>query len=69
MIRINKYIASSGNYSRRSAEQLILDKKVTLNGKVVTDLSTQVDEHNDTVAINGKAINPINKTIALNNKL
>ena len=47
MIRINKYIASSGNYSRRSAEQLILGKKVTLNGKIVTDLATQVDERND----------------------
>ena len=63
MIRINKYIASSGNYSRRSAEQLILNKKVTLNGKVVTDLATQVDERNDTVAINGKSINPIKKLI------
>jgi len=63
MIRINKYIASSGNYSRRSAEQLILDKKVTLNGKVVTDLATQVDERNDTVCVNGKNINPIKKMI------
>lgn len=63
MIRINKYIASAGTYSRRGAEQLILDKKVTLNGKVVTDLGAQVDEHNDTVAILGKPINPINKKI------
>ena len=63
MIRINKYIASSGTYSRRSAEELIKQKKVTLNGKVVTELSTQVDEFNDTVSINGKPINPINKKI------
>lgn len=63
MIRINKYIASSGTYSRRSAEELIRQKKVTLNGKVVTELSTQVDEFNDTVSINGKPINPINKKI------
>lgn len=63
MIRINKYIASAGTYSRRGAEQLILDKKVTLNGKVVTDLGAQVDEKNDTVAVNGKPINPINKKI------
>lgn len=63
MIRINKYIASSRNYSRRSAEQLIKDRKVTLNGKTVTDLGTQVDEFNDAVAINGRTINPINKKI------
>ena len=63
MIRINKYIASSGTYSRRSAEELIKNKKVTLNGKVVTDLATQVDEFNDSVTINGKPINPINKKI------
>lgn len=63
MIRINKYIASCGNYSRRTAEQLIIEKKVTLNGKVVTDLATQVDPNNDSVSINGKTINPINKKI------
>ena len=63
MIRINKYIASGGTYSRRSAEELIKNKKVTLNGKVVTDLATLVDENNDTVAINGKNISPINKKI------
>lgn len=63
MIRINKYIASCGSYSRRSAEELIKNKKVYLNGKVVADLSTQVDEHNDTVSINGKTLNVINKKI------
>lgn len=62
-MRINKYIASTGGYSRRSAEKLILDGCVTLNGKVVTNLATDVNEKKDKVAINGKTANPINKKI------
>lgn len=63
MIRINKYIAMGGTYSRRSAEELIANKKVFLNGKLVTNLATMVDENNDTVTIEGKPVSPINKKI------
>ena len=33
-MRINKYIASCGVASRRKAEEIILDGRVTVNGKV-----------------------------------
>ena len=34
-VRVAKLISNSGFTSRRSAERLILDKKVTLNGKII----------------------------------
>ena len=37
-MRINKYIAHAGVASRRKAEELIKEGRVTLNGKTVTEL-------------------------------
>ena len=39
-MRINKYIAHAGVASRRKAEELIKEGRVTLNGKTVTELAT-----------------------------
>lgn len=55
-MRINKYIASCGICSRRAAEELILDGKVKVNGKVVKELATEIDEYNDTVTLDGRKI-------------
>ena len=41
-IRINKYIASCGICSRRSAEEYVLNGRVKINGQVVTSLSATV---------------------------
>ena len=41
-MRINKYIAHAGVASRRKAEELIKEGRVTLNGKTVTELATIV---------------------------
>ena len=38
-MRINKYIASCGVASRRKAEEIILDGRVTVNGNLVTELA------------------------------
>lgn len=62
-MRINKYIALCGIASRRAAEQLILDSKVKVNNKVVTQLATDIDEENDTVTIDGNKIAPISRMI------
>ena len=55
-MRINKYIASCGIASRRKAEEIILQKRVKVNGKVVEELSFNIDENNDTVEIDGVQI-------------
>lgn len=62
-MRINKYIASCGIASRRASEQYILDGKVKVNNKTVTDLATDIDEFNDTVTVEGQKIQPAARQI------
>jgi 23S rRNA pseudouridine2605 synthase len=67
MERLQKVIANSGITSRRKAEQLILDGKVKVNGKVVSALGTQVSS-NDKVEVNGILIEKQEKVYYLLNK-
>ena len=53
--RINKFIASCSEISRREAEKKILEGKVKLNGKVVTELGISVSAK-DKVELNGKVL-------------
>ena len=55
MERINKYIASCGICSRRKAEELVLQGRVSINDKTVVDLATQVSDE-DIVKIDNKEI-------------
>lgn len=55
-MRINKYIASCGVASRRKAEELINEGRVKVNGKIINELSFQVDENNDRVEVDEKLI-------------
>lgn len=52
-MRINKYLATCGVASRRKSEEMILDGRIKINGTVIYDLSTQVDETNDVVEVDG----------------
>ena len=52
MERLQKVIAHAGVASRRKAEQLILDGKVTVNDKVVRELGTKVSAR-DKVEVEG----------------
>ncbi|MDD2482193.1 MAG: 23S rRNA pseudouridine(2604) synthase RluF [Lutispora sp.] len=65
-MRINKYIAESGACSRREADKLIEEKRVTINGKIC-ELGTVV-ESGDQVCIDGDPIGKKKKKvyIALN---
>lgn len=56
--RLQKLIAQAGIASRRNAEKLIADGKVTVNGKTVTELGTKADIEKDHIKVNGKLINP-----------
>ncbi|NLO18419.1 MAG: rRNA pseudouridine synthase [Ignavibacteria bacterium] len=54
-IRINKFIASSGYCSRRKADELITDGRVSVNGKIIIELGTILKE-SDIVKIDGSEI-------------
>lgn len=62
-MRINKYIASCGVCSRRKAEEFVLQGKVKVNGKVIANLATDIDETNDTVIVDGQKITPVSRFI------
>jgi len=53
--RLNKFISHNSNYSRREADKLIEEGRVTINNKVVTNLATKVTS-NDIVKIGKKLI-------------
>jgi 23S rRNA pseudouridine2604 synthase len=55
-IRINKYLSEVGFCSRREADRLIQQSKVTINGKIAF-LGDQVDDQ-DKIKVNGRPINP-----------
>ncbi len=61
MERIAKTIARSGLCSRREAERLILEGKVTVDGTQIDSPALNVDENN-IVAVNGKIINQKEET-------
>lgn len=64
-MRINKFIASSTSFSRRKADELIMQGKVFLNGKRVQNLGINIDPIKDIIKISEKNINPKNKNIYL----
>jgi 23S rRNA pseudouridine2605 synthase len=54
--RLQKIIAHAGFASRREAETMIRDGRVTINGRVVTELGTKADAASDHIKVNGKLI-------------
>lgn len=55
-IRLQKFLSNSGVCSRRNAENLIVDGKVSVNGKIVTELGTKVNPEKDEIFCNGKKV-------------
>ena len=62
-IRLQKYLAEAGIASRRKAEELILQGKVQVNGKVVTELGTKVQPGKDEVKYENKIVQIGNRKI------
>lgn len=61
-MRINKYLSSCGIDSRRKCEQLVIDGRVRVNGKRVTELATDVKD-GDYVELDGHAVNIASKSV------
>ena len=56
MMRLQKYLALSGVSSRRNAEKMILEGRVSVNRVPVTVMGFQVDEKNDQVEVDGEPV-------------
>lgn len=56
MERLQKLLARAGIASRRSAEKMILQGRVSVNGRTVTRLGAKADPDTDAIAVDGKPI-------------
>lgn len=54
--RLQKVIARAGIASRRQAEELITAGRVRVNGRITTELGTQVDSRRDKVEVDGRRV-------------
>ena len=54
--RLQKILAAAGIASRRKSEELILEGRVQVNGKVVTELGTRADLDHDHIRVDGKLL-------------
>ena len=61
-MRINKFLAQAGLGSRRKVEELVLNGKVKVNGKVIRELATDIKD-TDVVSCDNKPIKQTEKLV------
>ncbi|MDY3971486.1 MAG: pseudouridine synthase [Clostridia bacterium] len=61
IVRLQKYIAMCGVASRRKAEELIEEGRVSVNGSKVTEQGVKIEIGADKVSVDGKPIKSKNK--------
>ena len=59
VIRLQKVIADAGVASRRSAEELIRRGRVTVNGRISTEMGQKVDPVHDHIKVDGRHLRPV----------
>lgn len=68
-MRIAKFLAAAGVASRRKSEELILEGKVSVNGKIIEELGMQIDPETDIIKVGSKRIKaPEEKVYIMLNK-
>jgi pseudouridine synthase len=55
-IRLNKYLAMCGVASRRKADELIRQGRVSVNGKIIDQLGVKVDPERDSIYVDGRKV-------------
>ncbi len=66
--RLQKIVAARGAASRRAAEELILEGRVTVDRRVVMELGTKVDPLNAEIRVNGRLLKQPRLTYLILNK-
>lgn len=62
-MRLQKYMAHCGVASRRKCEEMILEKRVKVNGEIITELGYKINPLKDIVMVDGKKIRHKEKKI------
>ena len=62
-VRLQKFLANSGVASRRKCEELILEGKISVNGKIVNELGIKIDPTVDKVEYCEKLIHNTEKLV------
>ncbi|MBI5233450.1 MAG: rRNA pseudouridine synthase [Deltaproteobacteria bacterium] len=63
MERLQKIIANAGIASRRKAEEMILESRVRLNGKIINSLGMKADLCVDIIEVDGKRLRPPQRSL------
>lgn len=61
MIRLQKILSAAGVASRRAAEKLIAEGRVTVNGKSVREMGTKADPAADDIRVDGRRIRSVQR--------
>lgn len=56
LIRLQRFMASAGIASRRRCEEYIVAGRVTVDGKIVTELGTKVDPQRQVITVDGEVL-------------
>jgi 23S rRNA pseudouridine2605 synthase len=63
--RLQKILSQAGIASRRHAEQMILEGRVTVNGTVVSELGSKADLGQDRIKVDGRLLHPPKRQVYL----
>ena len=63
--RLQKILSQAGIASRRHAEQMILEGRVTVNGAVINELGSKADWERDAIKVDGRLIRPPKRLVYL----
>ncbi len=65
LIRINRYLSMCGIASRRKADELVLQGKVEVNGRPLTQLGAKIDPARDKVFVEGRQVTRVHDYVYL----
>ncbi len=63
--RLQKILSRAGVTSRRKAEELMKEGRVTVNGQTITELGTKADLDSDHIKVDGKLLRPPKRLVYL----
>jgi len=61
--RLQKILSQAGVASRRHAEQMIVEGRVTVNGAVITELGSKADLELDAIKADGRLVRPAKRLV------